>query len=489
MCLAISKSSNPENVCPHFPPASTPAFHTTPNQALRHPWVLDGRLYCGSGGGSSSDGSEFSGGGGKREDDLRAPDPQDIPSELLGADSDTEEEEEEEEDRGVSREWKEGSDKGGRRPCRPGAQPPPPVVIISAPTGRQHERGGNGGTGGPATEKEVTTQPAPTVKSVESRGGQDETTALVHAHAEPDSGVRAPRDGHRTPAQEAVGGGRHASPPMPAPPPSTRAADCGVPSRLSSAGTTESTGVGEPPRSEGGASESGKGDGGDFGLDDGRLLSPRGGGRTAEAVAAEAAEEEVAAAKEAKKTAMTAAAAAVAAAVTAATQASPSVPLSPPPPLAPADAIEPFVTPRKLRSPRPLDVFSSPPLAPLGSGRALEGDSEFSLDAGQAALPPEKGRARSREGLPPSVPGHTRSRGESSSAFPLGVVERQLSMGVAGISLAEAEADKRESVAAAAPPAFHDLVKRSTRFMTSGEDESRARLGKVWHWGCLYGVG
>ncbi|CAM9869852.1 unnamed protein product, partial [Hapterophycus canaliculatus] len=95
-------------------------------QALRHPWVLDGRLYSGSGCGSSSDGSEFSAGGGKREDELRAPDPQDIPSELLGADSDTEEEQEREEHRGAPREWKEGGDKGMRRPYRPVAQPPAP---------------------------------------------------------------------------------------------------------------------------------------------------------------------------------------------------------------------------------------------------------------------------------------------------------------------------------------------------------------------------
>lgn len=194
-------------------------------------------------------------------------------------------------------------------------------------------------------------------------------------------------------------------------------------------------------------------------------------------VAAEAAEEEVAAAKEAKQAAI--AAAAVAAAAAAKKTSQPATPLPPPPPLAPVDATQPFATPRKLRSPRPLDVFSSPPLAPLGSGRALEGDSEFSLDAGPAPPPPQKGRARSREGLPPSVPGHVRPRGESSSAFSLGVAERQLSMGVAGMSLAEqAEAEKRDSVPAAAPPAFHDLVKRSTRFMTSGEVAAKRTLGR-----------
>lgn len=433
-----------------------PPFHK-PTQALRHPWVLDGRLYSGSGGGSSSDGSEFSGGGGKRDDDLRAPDPQDIPSELLGADSDTEEEEEEqeEEDHGVSREWKAGSDKGVRRPYRQMAQPPPPpqppvVVVVSAQTGRQSERGGNGGAGGgTATEKDAKTAPLPKANAIEPRGVREEDTVVPHA--EPESG------------------GRHASPPMPAPPPSTRAAvvDCAVPSTENKEGMEG----GEPRSEDRAGGGGGKGDGEEFDLDGRLLSSPRGGTRTAEAVAAEAAEEEAAAAKEAKKAAITAAAVAAAAVTAAASTASPPSPASlpPPPPLAPVDATQPFVTPRKLRSPRPLDVFSSPPLAPLGSGRALEGDSEFSLDA-SPALPPDKGRVRSRDGLPPSVPGHARARGESSSGFPLGVVERQLSMGVAGISLAEAEADRRENAAAAAPPAFHDLVKRSTRFMTSGGD-------------------
>ncbi|CAM9529254.1 unnamed protein product [Scytosiphon promiscuus] len=280
------------------------------------------------------------------------------------------------------------------------AASPPPVVVVSAPTGRQNERGCTGGVGGTATEEEATVQTASLPRAIVSgpSGVRQEGTTVV-PQADPDTIVRA-RQGQGTPAQEAVGGGRHASPPMPAPPPPTRvvaAVDGAVPSRLSIPPAESAEGIdrGEPRMEVGvcfggeGAIAGGNGDGG-----------------------------------------------------------------------------EPFVTPRKLRSPRPLDVFSSPPLAPLGSGRALEGDSEFSLDA-SPALPPEKGRARSREGLPPSVPGHTRSRGESSSAFSVGVVERQLSMGVAGISLADAEVDKRESVAAAAPPAFHDLVKRSTRFMTS----------------------
>lgn len=149
----------------------------------------------------------------------------------------------------------------------------------------------------------------------------------------------------------------------------------------------------------------------------------------------------------------------------------------------------PLMTPEKLlirgggRS-RPLDVFSSPPLAPLGAGRTVENEeSEFALDSGSAPLPPDKRRARSssgREGLPPSGASHyvrLASGGGGGRLSSTG--ERALSMGVAGIAMVEGEegagvaGGRRDDGAggagvAATPPAFHDLVKRSTRFMTSG---------------------
>lgn len=476
---------------------------TSPYQALRHPWVLDGKLYSGSGG-SSSDGSEFSVGAGGIDDDPRAPDPQDIPSELLGADSDTEEEQEEEERDGGSREWKEGGDAGGWRPgYRATSKAPSAVVVVAAPSGRRSDRGGvvdkrgggvttaaAKGTNAPVLPKTAPPAPPPppptpaaaATTAGELGGIKEEDTGepstgpdgagLAGEPAPAAAGTEEPKASQPPPA-----------PPAPPPPP-PRAPDGALSSKSSGdagrgqlrSGESDRVGVLEtrvPPAGErvvaGGKGGSGGG------------VEVEGGRRSAEAEA-EAAAEEAVTAEEAAADMAAMKAAAVAAAVTAAAKAaqspSPSPPSSSlsaslpasPPPLAPVvnAAQPPFVTPRKLRSPRPLDVFSSPPLAPVGSGRAVEDDSEFSLDAGPA-LPPERGPARSREGLPPAGPS---SRGEGASAFPLGVVERQLSMGVAGISLAEAEAAKREGVVAAAPPAFHDLVKRSTRFMTSGGREA-----------------
>lgn len=491
-------------------------------QALRHPWVLDGKLYSGSGG-SSSDGSEFSVGARGVDDDPRAPDPQDIPSELLGADSDTEEEQEEQGGRDGLREWKEvGGDVGGRRPgCHRAvtqtAAAPPPAAVVAPPAGRRSDRGGvvdkKGGGVVAATAavaaaavaaaaaakeanavvlpKTTLSPPLAAATAGELAGIREEDAA--ESNTEADGMVGNGRGAPGEPASTTGGGERQASPPKPAPPappppagtgstlssrsstlPTETKQDAGRGQMLS--GESERVDVSEaklcgvPPAGKREVT-GGKGDGRGIELGTGR----RDAEAVAEAVAAEAAAEEVVAAKEAAADMAAMAAAAVAAAVTAAAKTAQSssaaatvASLPTPPPLAPVDAGQPFVTPRKLRSPRSLDVFSSPPLAPVGSGRAVEeDDSEFSLDSGPA-LPPEKGRPRSREGLPPSVPGGARSRGEGASAFPLGAVERQLSMGVAGMSMVEAEAEKREGVVAAAPPAFHDLVKRSTRFMTSG---------------------
>ena len=491
------------------PIAAFPAPHH--HQALRHPWVLDGKLYSGSGG-SSSDGSEFSvGTGGGVEDEPRAPDPQDIPSELLGADSDTEEEREE--GRDGLREWKEGGDSGGWRPgYRTVAQAQtPPAAVVAAPIGRNKSDRGVGidrkGGGVPAAAmKDANTEvlpkttppplppPAPAATAATAAaelGGTREDAAR-------ESNTEADRDGtgcergatgeSGSAARTGDRGERQASQPRPAPPapppPPSSGGSSSKSSMTSPTETKKDAGRGQvqgqveksehigvletrvPPAGERVVAGGKGGGGGGTELGGGEL-------RDADVVAAEAAAEEAVAAKEAAADMAAMKAAAVAAAVTAAAaktaqSSSSAAPLPAPPPLAPVvDARQPFVTPRKLRSPRPLDVFSSPPLAPVGSGRAVEeDDSEFSLDAGPA-LPPERGRPKSREGLPPSGP---RSRGENSaSAFPLGAVERQLSLGVAGMAMAEAEAEKRDGLVAAAPPAFHDLVKRSTRFMTSGE--------------------
>ncbi|CAN0223106.1 unnamed protein product, partial [Ectocarpus sp. 8 AP-2014] len=494
-------------------------------QALRHPWVLDGRLYSGSGG-SSSDGSDFSAGGagGCVEEDWRAPDPQNIPSELLGADSDTEDEEEHANN--GSREWKESSDielhhRPGYTPAvaqtpLPSPPPPPPppprpVVVVATPPEKQSTSSvGRKGAGvGPAKEVPAKTKPPSTTAevSVELRGIREEGEGPAGSSTRL-GGRGSAREGQghsdaAAAAAAATGGDRQASKttpaPRPAPPPTTAGDANPVPSTEAkednaNRGMKQQPGEGEQVASRSsGEEEKGvtpKGEGG-VGGEDGKgvkLETIGAGGRqvlsarrvrvaTEVAVAAEAAEE--GAAKEAQLAAITAATTTPTAAAAATSPPLPPTPPLPRPPLAPVEITDPFTTPpRKLRSPRPLDAFSSPPLAPVGSGRAVEEEeSEFSLDAGPA-LPPEKGRARSREGLPPTGPGHARSRGENSSAFSLGVVERQLSMGVAGISIMESagQAEKRDGVVAAAaaaaaaaapPPAFHDLVKRSTRFMTS----------------------
>lgn len=500
-----------------FCPSCCSSMPVLTGQALRHPWVLDGRLYSGSGG-SSSDGSDFSAGGagGGVEEDWRAPDPQNIPSELLGADSDTEDEEEP--TNNGSREWKESSDMGLHH--RPGytpavAQPPPPppprpVVVVPTPTEKQSASSvGRKGVGvGPAKEMPAKTKPPSTTAevSVELRGIREEGEGPAGSSTRL-GGRGSAREGQGHPDAAAAGGGggdRQASKttpaPRPAPPPTTAGDANPVPSTEANEDNAGRGRKQQPSSGEHVASRSSgeeekavtpKGEGG-VGGGDGKeveLETAGGGGRqvlparrvrvaTEVAVAAEAGKE--GAAKEAQMAAITVVTTTPSAATAATAAASP--PLPPRPPLAPVEMTDPFTTPpRKLRSPRPLDAFSSPPLAPVGSGRAVEEEeSEFSLDAGPA-LPPEKGRARSREGLPPAGPGHARSRGENSSAFSLGMVERQLSMGVAGISIMEAagQAEKREGVVAAAaapPPAFHDLVKRSTRFMTSGEQRSRMEV-------------
>lgn len=210
-------------------------------------------------------------------------------------------------------------------------------------------------------------------------------------------------------------------------------------------------------------------------------------------VAAEAAEEEALAAREAAATKAAAGSSAPGGSGSPGTG-SGSTPCSPPLSRRAPEG-NPLVTPEKLLirgggpggagRPRPLDVFSSPPLAPLGAGRTVEEESEFALDSGSAPLPlpPDKRRARSssgREGLPPSGASHyvrLASGGGGGRLSSSG--ERALSMGVAGMAMVEGDegagvaGGRRDDGAggagvAATPPAFHDLVKRSTRFMTSG---------------------
>lgn len=403
------------------------------------------------------------------------------------------------------REWKEGGDAGGRRPGNGPVTQAPPVAVVAAPIGRRSDCGGSadkkGGGVTAAAAKAVNpsvlpkTTPLPAAAAAAGEPGDIRREDAAESSTEPDD-TGLERGAPGAPALSAAASGeRQASPPRPAPPAPPPPANGGSLSSKSSTSPTETkedAGRGEtrpgeseqvgvletrvPPAGErviaGGKDGSGGVEVGG-GSRNAKVEVVAAAAAVAEAAAAvaEAAAEEAAAAKEAAADMAAMKAAAVVAAVTAAAktaQSSPSALLPAPPPLAPVDARQPFVTPRKLRSPRPLDVFSSPPLAPVGSGRAVEeDDSEFSLDPGPA-LPPEKGSTRSREGLPPSGPANARSRGANASAFPLGAVERQLSMGVAGMSMVEAEAENREGVVAAAPPAFHDLVKRSTRFMTSG---------------------
>lgn len=126
----------------------------------------------------------------------------------------------------------------------------------------------------------------------------------------------------------------------------------------------------------------------------------------------------------------------------------------------------PVARPIKAPSLRSLDVFFSPPLAPLGPGRIVEEEEpEFLLDT---EPPPSTGtgRLKNREGLPPSGVGHSRV-GAGGNPRGLGAVDRSLTLGVAGMAIVEAEAGRGEGVMPT-PPAFNDLVKRSTRFMTSG---------------------
>lgn len=469
-------------------PSPLNVFCATRHQALRHPWVLDGRLYPGSGG-SSSDSSDFGCGGGGAEDDQRAPNPHDIPSELLGADSDTEEDEPAK--REDLQQRKEGREQGGRRrrgyrPTAPPAPPPPQVVVPPAAvtaTGRRDDGNNGGGTGNPgvtavaeavilAQATQVTTAPAVLGGIREEDATEEAEVDAAVSALRPDQGVSA------------VGGAgeRQALPPRPAPPPPpppppavAATVSASTPASLSASTVkakkaTDRRGVGSP--GSGGVHSSGENvDGvslvGGVGVGEAEARAAGEEATATAAVAAEAAAEEAAAAKQA---AAAMAATVVAASVATSTETSRSQPpLQPSSPLARIDTRQPFVTPRKARSPRPLDVFSSPPLAPQGSGRAVaEEESEFLLDAAPP-LPPEKGRTRSRDGLPPSGSGHPRLVG-AAALRPLGGVDRPLSMGVAGMAIVEAEAGRREGVVAVAPPAFHDLVKRSTRFMTSGEN-------------------
>ncbi|CAM9344399.1 unnamed protein product [Ectocarpus fasciculatus] len=193
-------------------------------QALRHPWVLDGRLYSGSGG-SSSDGSDFSAGGagGGAEDDWRAPDPQNIPSELLGADSDTEDEEEH--NNTGSREWKESCDMGLLHPpgytpavSQPPPPPPPPprpVVVVAAtpPEKKQSSSVGRKGVGvSPTQEVTAKTKPPSTTAAVpvELRGIREEEESLAGSSPRVD-GRGSARVGQGDPDAAAAGGGGQAS--------------------------------------------------------------------------------------------------------------------------------------------------------------------------------------------------------------------------------------------------------------------------------------
>lgn len=518
---------------------------------MRHPWVLDGRLHAGSGGGSSSDGSDFSvgvGGGGVEDDLPRSPDPQDIPSELLGADSDTEGEEDHGREGGecgslgLGGGRRNNSGRGWRREHhRPMAQPsPPPVpvpapasvavplpmaVVATVPTVRQDDvcgssgsrnsgRGGNRTGGGAIQSVELSkgAPPPPPVSTGVLRGIKEEDAAEIELDVErgptvPGNQATSGSDSRAGEGEEEVeGGARQASPKPPLPPPSPPPQ-----SPLPSAVGSSSNSCGpSTPRTEAKGHAEGRGEVGvgDVDLLDemvgsmslasdvgvvvskgGEAVSSRiegiesisddcacflvGVASTAPGVAAEAAKEQATAPKDQAAT-IAAMVTAVAAAVDARrAQASSQPQAALVTPVATAvggtSQQQPFATPPKVRSPRLLDVFSSPPLAPLGSGRALEEEeSAFLLDAGPL-LPPEKRRVKSREGLPPSVPGYARSSG-GVVLRALATVERPLNeLGVAGVAVVDAESGKKDGVVAVAPPAFHDLVKRSTRFTTSGE--------------------
>lgn len=520
---------------------------------MRHPWVLDGKLYTGSGGSScsSSDGSELGVGGGCVDDDARtrapAPDPHDIPSELLGADSDVEEEGEDavvgwqrgrtehEEARDEKAAWLQHEQPHQR--CHPKALGHPPVAEVVAATPRRTGDGGGGGNAGggtavaeaflsktvvapavPAVAVTATMAAAATAAAAKLGGIVEEDTALTNqveatfaaatavvvTDGERETTRLKPEEEGRSPPEKA------APPPLPPPPPQATAIV-----RASSSSSTSDTAhdivgvsmaeaVTEPQSVDSevnvqflrdrvsamslvlaGQSVKTKGDEktgcmDGAGMLDKRERTPRAGkGRGEDAAAvtntgSDANEEIVSAVAVAVATAgRTQGEAAARTASEGGQKTMPSSPSSSQRQGAQGSTGHPFSTPRKTGSPRPLDVFSSPPLAPVGSGKAVqEGESEFSLDAGPAAVAPERARAKDREGLPPSGLGHAAfsAGGAGATLRPLlGAVERPLSLGIVG---GAAGAGSREGgVVAAAPPAFHDLVKRSTRFMTSGEME------------------
>lgn len=601
-------------------------------KAQRHPWVLDGGLYSGSLGtgssaGSSSDGSgnELGGLGHERgrgtvhPDGLDAPiyrgepDPQRIPTELMGRDSDTEDEPEEDENeagRGGFIEGKDGrgdrgSRVGGRRAVRTtsrtagrvtGQVQQLPTVQAQQPVKSQQQsgstigqgvatpvsatglgRGGSDGAGhGVVPQAQATTAAkivasaakakiaagaiavaatvVPSRPPVVPRGARDQRSVAESSRdARGDAGVDGGASGvgepssASTPEKRSTGGERRTPPaPAPAPPPSTSGAcvpressisrraasegggvgpgrvvgegndvDClrGGIDRVSPRGVAAVAGTGAMDRTDrvmGGAAVSSvsgapsgnpgaseradiAGNGKDI-VAAGEVGAGGGGGgcsstvsraATAGAVAAAAAEEAVAVRE--------------AAAVRAAAASTPSpsridTPAEPQPPPPSAQALPasslgtPLTAPRKARGrSRKLDVFSSPPLAPIGAEHGVDDIlSEFSLDS-SPPLPQETGRmagSKARTGLPPSGPGHSRIIGATAMrALTSGGADRALSMGVAGMAMVGAETGagssggargRKDGAVAVEPPEFHDLVKRSTRFMTSGEFAGRS---------------
>lgn len=214
-------------------------------------------------------------------------------------------------------------------------------------------------------------------------------------------------------------------------------------------------------------------------LGDGEIAGVRGATTSSIDVAAEAAEEEASAARQAAANKTAVVAAGLLSNTAKRTDASAEPPSNPP---SPATPIQRRGSPSGGGSrPRMLDVFSSPPLAPVGAGRGAEDEeSGFALDSGCPPLPPKNGRARSssgREGLPPLGAEHRLAAvgvGGLGGQRPPSTGGGPLSLGVAGMAMEGAAGDggevRREGeVVGVAPPAFHDLVKRSTRFMTSGE--------------------
>lgn len=421
-------------------------------QALRHPWVLNGRIYAPSGGSSSSDGSDFGVGAREGDDERRAPDPQDIPSELLGADSDTDEELDG--SLGMKGDRNQGGIRRGNGP--PVRRPSAPVIFRP---GRQDVGGAVTGVGvavAPVVAEAVATVTAASINVARgSSGGLSEVLDTSSVRGGSRASVVSvgaktvvrqtspPKPSHPSPAPPPPPGGRsvasqNMSPSsMETPTEANEEAGRGRRGSGSSAGECGDVNYLEVGMTDEVPScdvrgvtmgETGRGDivGGQ--VDGGRFVIG-GMGRTA-AVAAVA--EEVVATNAATS----------------------------------ALRVTPVARPIKAPSPRPLDVFSSPPLAPMGSGRIVEEEEpEFLLDT---EPPPSAGtgRLKNREGLPPSGVGHSRI-GAGGNPRGLGAVDRPLTLGVAGMAIVEAEAGRREGLMAT-PPAFNDLVKRSTRFMTSG---------------------